>query len=834
MDDTGNKQPGDFEEHLRRLGLNDGSRQAGSPHGVEQQQQPRVRLPPLGPSNYPQHTQGPPVVPSIHSAGTTSYGPQQGASHRQYANVTPPVASHTPSFPPHKQSQRERRMQAQAPRGPHQGGTLYRPQPPLQMAQQRSQYMQQPPVDPNAFQRGGRIAGYYQGPAAAPRQLFDPNSRGPPIATLQEDQTRQSQYLERVADEQVPKVEMTQAECDEKESFRIKLQAAIDEVCAADPERLPSASLQCFGSFKSGFASAGSDMDLVIVLPDETPFDARFSLLEDDLPRVLEKHLLQLGHGARLLSRTRVPIIKICETPDPSLLEKLREEREKWDSLPKEKKYPHLYPDAGESNGNEAAVAADESQTKQLPKESEPTDAPASSVTSTVSDKSAEQTAGSQQATDGTSQAQTKNEVPHVSSEGAAANTKRQQKPWTRERKAGPLDFPKNGVGIQSDINFFNPLGLHNTQLLRCYSLCDPRVRPIVLFVKSWAKKRKVNSSYSGTLPSYGYVLMVLHYLMNIARPPVIPNLQMPWRPHQQCTPHGATGKDVDGWIVNFWRNEEEIIQAVQNGQMSPNRESLGSLLAGFFHYYSSVGQGPKFHWTQQVISLRSPGGILTKQEKGWVKAVTEESDGKRVQHRYLFCIEDPFELSHNVARTVTHFGIVAIRDEFRRANRILTAHGRGEVPHDGELFAEVIEEEEEPPEKATEALGLDGAADGPQSGVGPQPSVGGTLGNSKFRGEAGFAQHHGGRGGGHHLAARTGQLPPKAPNTEDNEAFPALGAPKTKPAKGLKAPDMNKNMREISGDRAKAVLDDYRRRQEEEMGELTAAGAAEAVLGDD
>ncbi|KAI6891127.1 PAP/OAS1 substrate-binding domain-containing protein [Hortaea werneckii] len=575
-------------------------------------------------------------------------------------------------------------------------------------------------------------------------------------------------------------------------------------------------------------------MDLVIVLPDETPFDARFSLLEDDLPRVLEKHLLQLGHGARLLSRTRVPIIKICETPDPSLLEKLKEEREKWDLLPKEKKYPHLYPDAGEGNGDEVVVAADESRTKQLSKESESTDAPASSVTSTVRDRSAEKTAGSQQATDGISQEQTKTEAPHVSSEGAAANIKRQQKPWTRERKAGPLDFPKDGVGIQSDINFFNPLGLHNTQLLRCYSLCDPRVRPIVLFVKSWAKKRKVNSSYSGTLPSYGYVLMVLHYLMNIARPPVIPNLQMPWRPHQQCTPHGASGKDVDGWIVNFWRNEEEIIQAVQNGQMSPNRESLGSLLAGFFHYYSSVGQGPKFHWMQQVISLRSPGGILTKQEKGWVKAVTEESEGKRVQHRYLFCIEDPFELSHNVARTVTHFGIVAIRDEFRRANRILTAHGRGEVPHDGELFAEVIEEEEEPPEKATEALGLDGAADGPQSGVGPQPSVGGTLGNSKFRGEAGFAQHHGGRGGGHHLAARTGQLPPKAPNTEDNEAFPALGAPKTKPAKGLKAPDMNKNMREISGDRAKAVLDDYRRRQEEEMGELTAAGAAEAVLGDD
>ena len=61
------------------------------------------------------------------------------------------------------------------------------------------------------------------------------------------------------------------------------------------------------------------------------------------------------------------------------------------------------------------------------------------------------------------------------------------------------------------------------------------------------------------------------------------------------------------------------------------------------------------------------------------------------MRHRYLFAIEDPFELEHNVARTVTHPGIVAIRDEFRRAWRILNAVGRCQAP-EGELFAPVIE----------------------------------------------------------------------------------------------------------------------------------------------
>jgi terminal uridylyltransferase len=51
----------------------------------------------------------------------------------------------------------------------------------------------------------------------------------------------------------------------------------------------------------------------------------------------------------------------------------------------------------------------------------------------------------------------------------------------------------------------------------------------------------------------------------------------------------------------------------------------------------------------------------------------------KEIRHRYLFAIEDPFELDHNVARTVTHNGIVSIRDEFRRAWRLIrTAGGKG------------------------------------------------------------------------------------------------------------------------------------------------------------
>ena len=279
------------------------------------------------------------------------------------------------------------------------------------------------------------------------------------------------------------------------------------------------------------------------------------------------------------------------------------------------------------------------------------------------------------------------------------------------------LEFPKTGAGVQCDINFSAHLALHNTQLLRCYSLTDPRVREMVLFIKHWAKKRGINSGYRGTLSSYGYVLMVLHFLVNVARPFVCPNLQQLAPP----LPPNMPPADIErftmcqGYNVHFWRNEPEIENLAQTKQLNWNQESTGSLLRGFFEYYAqggmmSNGSGRGFDWGREVISLRTQGGILSKQSKGWTEAKTivettaatadnanlmqqpvqnssvgqeaakPKGEVKEVRLRYLFAIEDPFEVDHNVARTVTHNGIVSIRDEFRRAWRILKVAGHGNV----------------------------------------------------------------------------------------------------------------------------------------------------------
>ncbi|KEY66601.1 hypothetical protein S7711_01895 [Stachybotrys chartarum IBT 7711] len=295
-----------------------------------------------------------------------------------------------------------------------------------------------------------------------------------------------------------------------------------------------------------------------------------------------------------------------------------------------------------------------------------------------------------------------------------------------RERQR-ELEFSKD-VGVQCDINFSAQLALHNTLLLRCYSHTDPRVRPMVLFVKHWAKVRGINSGYRGTLSSYGYVLMVLHYLVNVAQPFVCPNLQHLGQSSQSAVSQ-SQAEDIGyckGYNVQFWRNEAEIVHLARNNLLNHNKESLGHLLRGFFEYYAhsglmSNGCGRGFDWGRDVLSLRTPGGRLSKQEKGWTGARTvrevqetqlvqetkpaqqpnhpptsppvethaagqskapKAPDVKEVRHRYLFAIEDPFETDHNVARTVMHSGIVSIRDEFRRAWNILQAAGKG-LEHD-------------------------------------------------------------------------------------------------------------------------------------------------------
>lgn len=489
-------------------------------------------------------------------------------------------------------------------------------------------------------------------------QLFNPNSDmafGPSQHALRSRlvvSKKQADYLQNVGLQAYQVHSLKKDELIKKEAFRQQLEMVARNALSAAYPGLDSSriKLKCFGSLSNGFGLADSDMDLLLSLPDyqqedsvqesnsssEHPQSASGapSVVEEhdfkiEARRVLEKAFLDCGFGARLLTNTRVPILRVCSHPGEELLSNLRENRAAWERT--------LSSGTATEMGDKALST------------------PRASVTSNSNEASTD--------------------LDSVQQNLAELNLTDVVQPTRTSRNNPKLEFTGD-VGIPCDINFSNFVAVHNSALLRTYHDFDSRVADLGFFVKVWAKARDINTPYRGTLSSYGYILMVLHYLMNVARPPVIPNLQ-------------ALAKTDDGWFpdrpielfegfdIRFVRDPKEIEEV--RSTMPKNVESTGQLLRGFFHYYAAR-EG--FHWMHDVISIRERTGRVTKAQKGWTEAKWSQQSNSQVRLRYLLAIEDPFEIEHNIARTVGHTGIVAIRDEFRRANAILEKLGTDvEVP---------------------------------------------------------------------------------------------------------------------------------------------------------
>lgn len=157
-------------------------------------------------------------------------------------------------------------------------------------------------------------------------------------------------------------------------------------------------------------------------------------------------------------------------------------------------------------------------------------------------------------------------------------------------------DNSKNET-ISVDINVNRIVTIRNTFLLACYkycrayhrfcrpltaisvdcSQCDHRVAPLVVAVKSWARKNNINSSFLNTLSSYNLTLMVIHFLQN-CRPPVLPRLQA------LCPPNFFQQIYTPETMDSYLRQCHEYVSSKFKCQ---NQSSIGKLFADFICYFS-------------------------------------------------------------------------------------------------------------------------------------------------------------------------------------------------------------------------------------------------------
>lgn len=431
----------------------------------------------------------------------------------------------------------------------------------------------------------------------------------------------QADYLDYLAKTTMTNM-LTRKEIESKHLFRQRLEALAKNVSETSPLSNTTSGplnlrLQSYGSLSNSFGTSGCDVDLLLTVETKAQDYVEIS---EQYKRDLEKALLEKGIGARLLTNTRIPIIRVCERPSAELLENLwehRRQREITESI------------------------------AQLRVDSTELDAPLPILT------------------------KSQYEAQSAAMAELDLNAADVPLPQTPVIDHAKLEFVGD-CGIQCDINFTNHVALHNTKMLWTYGQCDTRVRLMGIFVKNWVKARAINTPYHGTLSSYGFVLMVLHYLMNVTNPPVVPNLQGLAHGHLWGQP---PTRSSEGHDIEFTHDLDQIRDYMAT--QPRNQNSLGALLQGFFRYYATHDG---FNWTQDVISIRTPGGILSKQAKGWTGAKWT-GNKQNVRLRYLLAIEDPFELEHNVARTVGHNGIKAIRDEFRRSWSMIQGIQRVQSP---------------------------------------------------------------------------------------------------------------------------------------------------------
>lgn len=190
------------------------------------------------------------------------------------------------------------------------------------------------------------------------------------------------------------------------------------------------------------------------------------------------------------------------------------------------------------------------------------------------------------------------------------------------------------------DVTFKTPLGAQNSRLVAFLLHSDPRLLPMAVLIKYWAKVHDLSGT--GKLTNYALTLMIVFYLQQlpIALLPSVEWLQAA----------GGAAYLVDGWDTGF-RADSAL-------PPTANTSSIAELLGGFFEYYA------KFNFDDLVICPYFGTPVKKELFKDTAKMPNEFQRYKTnvlnnyalpLRYQTAFCVQDPFEQCHNVASTITN-----------------------------------------------------------------------------------------------------------------------------------------------------------------------------------
>ncbi|XP_029679562.1 speckle targeted PIP5K1A-regulated poly(A) polymerase-like isoform X1 [Formica exsecta] len=201
-------------------------------------------------------------------------------------------------------------------------------------------------------------------------------------------------------------------------------------------------------------------------------------------------------------------------------------------------------------------------------------------------------------------------------------------------------------TNVSCDISFKNGLGIYKSNFLRYCALRDPRLQPLMLLIKYWA--RHFGISGIGRISSYGLVCLIIFYLQQESVNLLPPLLDL----QKTCVPH-----IINGWQVNF--NENTVLPPISNSS------SIAELFHDFFSFYAT------FHFHSCVICLLDGKTYstvdFTQIDKlpdymDRYKTCVMENSAKKLDIHKPLCLQDPIELNQNTAAITSDRALIAFQ----------------------------------------------------------------------------------------------------------------------------------------------------------------------------
>lgn len=222
------------------------------------------------------------------------------------------------------------------------------------------------------------------------------------------------------------------------------------------------------------------------------------------------------------------------------------------------------------------------------------------------------------------------------------------------------LKFIHRPTGIHCDISFKNRASVRNTEYIRFCLEMDRRVRPLMVAVRYLTRHYNLTGGGGGLkMSNYALTMCVILYLQQLSEPIL----------HTVYELQGVEGLDEDiinGWNCNFCQDLNNL------PPLPLNKSSSLELLIGFLQFFSNLEFA-------NVVLCPLKGKVMSKEEfqsSMFISSpdIVDPSSPSYLQTDKPMCLQDPFELSHNVCRNLPEKAVRILAAHMREASAVATS----------------------------------------------------------------------------------------------------------------------------------------------------------------